>query len=212
LGEKLKITQIRSTIGRIEKQKQTIKALGIRKLYRSVIHKDTPQIRGMIEKVKHLVKIEEIWRECPAQMGRYVYSYISRYRMITSLRPPLPASDGIFNQKWRGVRPEGGITGWGRRRKKFKGLVTKWSRRSSCPDGQASAWEIWSLLPGRSRGEKGSAEVPGLGMGRLLPGDIKDRKPDPALKEEPGLKGDRCPFKDAFPKEDSPTSSKRNIK
>jgi large subunit ribosomal protein L30 len=60
LGEKLKITQIRSTIGRIEKQKQTIKALGIRKLYRSVIHKDTPQIRGMIEKVKHLVKIEEI--------------------------------------------------------------------------------------------------------------------------------------------------------
>lgn len=60
MGEKLKITQIRSTIGRIEKQKQTIKALGIRKLYRSVIHKDTPQIRGMIEKVKHLVKIEEI--------------------------------------------------------------------------------------------------------------------------------------------------------
>jgi len=60
LGEKLKITQIRSTIGRIEKQKQTIKALGIRKLYQSVIHKDSPQIRGMIEKVKHLVKVEEI--------------------------------------------------------------------------------------------------------------------------------------------------------
>ncbi|KPL04879.1 MAG: 50S ribosomal protein L30 [candidate division Zixibacteria bacterium SM1_73] len=60
MGEKLKITQIRSTIGRIEKQKQTIKALGIRKLYQSVIHKDSPQIRGMIEKVKHLVKVEEI--------------------------------------------------------------------------------------------------------------------------------------------------------
>ena len=60
MGEKLKITQIRSTIGRIEKQKQTIKALGIRKLYQSVIHKDSPQIRGMIEKVKHLVEVEEI--------------------------------------------------------------------------------------------------------------------------------------------------------
>ena len=60
MGEKLKITQIRSTIGRIEKQKQTIKALGIRKLYQSVIHKDTPQTRGMIEVVKHLVEVEEI--------------------------------------------------------------------------------------------------------------------------------------------------------
>jgi len=57
---KLKITQIRSTIGRIKKQKETIKALGIRKLYQSVMHEDTPQIRGMIEKVKHLVEVEEI--------------------------------------------------------------------------------------------------------------------------------------------------------
>jgi large subunit ribosomal protein L30 len=60
LSEKLKITQIRSTIGRVERQKKTIKALGIKKLYQSVVHKDTPQIRGMIEKVKHLVKVEEI--------------------------------------------------------------------------------------------------------------------------------------------------------
>jgi large subunit ribosomal protein L30 len=57
---KLKITQIRSTIGRIKKQKEIIKALGIRKLYQSVMHKDTPQIRGMIEKVKHLVEVKEI--------------------------------------------------------------------------------------------------------------------------------------------------------
>jgi large subunit ribosomal protein L30 len=57
---KLKITQIRSTIGRIKKQKEIIKALGIRKLYQSVMHKDTPQIRGMIEKVKHLVEVEQI--------------------------------------------------------------------------------------------------------------------------------------------------------
>ena len=60
MSEKLKITQIRSTIGRVERQKKTIKALGIKKLYQSVVHKDTPQMRGMIEKVKHLVKVEEI--------------------------------------------------------------------------------------------------------------------------------------------------------
>lgn len=60
MERKLKITQIRSTIGRIKKQKETIKALGIRELYQSVMHKDTPQIRGMIEKVKHLVEVEEI--------------------------------------------------------------------------------------------------------------------------------------------------------
>lgn len=60
MERKLKITQIRSTIGRIKKQKETIKALGIKKLYQSVMHKDTPQIRGMIEKVKHLIEVEEI--------------------------------------------------------------------------------------------------------------------------------------------------------
>ena len=60
MGHKLKITQIRSTIGRIRKQKDTVRALGIRKLYQSVVHEDTPQIRGMIEKVKHLLEVKEI--------------------------------------------------------------------------------------------------------------------------------------------------------
>jgi len=60
LSDKLKITQIRSTIGRVKKQKETVRALGIRKLYQSVVHKDTPQIRSMIEKVKHLVEVKEI--------------------------------------------------------------------------------------------------------------------------------------------------------
>ena len=60
MERKLKITQIRSTIGRIKKQKEIIKALGIRKLYQSVMHEDTPQMRGMIEKVKHLIEVEEI--------------------------------------------------------------------------------------------------------------------------------------------------------
>ena len=57
---KLKITQIRSTINRKENQKRTIKALGLGKIDRVKIHDDTPVIRGMINKVKHLVKVEEI--------------------------------------------------------------------------------------------------------------------------------------------------------
>ena len=60
MSDKLKITQIRSTIGRVRKQKDTIRALGIRKLYQSVVQKDTPQIRGMIEKVKHLLEVKKI--------------------------------------------------------------------------------------------------------------------------------------------------------
>jgi len=57
---KLKITQIRSTIGRNIKQKRTIEALGVKRLNGSVIHEDKPEIRGMIGKVTHLVKVEEV--------------------------------------------------------------------------------------------------------------------------------------------------------
>ena len=56
---KIKITQVRSAINRIEKQKRTIRALGIRRLQQSVLHEDTPQIRGMINVVAHLVRVEE---------------------------------------------------------------------------------------------------------------------------------------------------------
>ncbi len=57
---KLKITQVRSIIDRPERQKLTIKALGLGRPNWEKIHTDSPQIRGMIEKVKHLVKVEEI--------------------------------------------------------------------------------------------------------------------------------------------------------
>ncbi len=56
----IKITQVKSTIDRIEKQKRTMEALGLGKINRSVVKNDTPQIRGMITKIAHLVKIEEI--------------------------------------------------------------------------------------------------------------------------------------------------------
>lgn len=57
---KLKITQIRSTIKRDENQKRTIRALGFHRLYQTVEQPDVPQIRGMINQVKHLVKVEEV--------------------------------------------------------------------------------------------------------------------------------------------------------
>ncbi len=58
--KKLKVTQVRSIIDRPERQKRTIKALGLGRPNYTVIHNDTPQIRGMIRKVVHLVKVEEI--------------------------------------------------------------------------------------------------------------------------------------------------------
>jgi large subunit ribosomal protein L30 len=60
MAKKLKITQMKSVIDRIEPQKRTIKALGLGRPNRSVIQQDTPQVRGMIQKVIHLVKVEEI--------------------------------------------------------------------------------------------------------------------------------------------------------
>jgi large subunit ribosomal protein L30 len=54
----LKITWIRSCIGRPESQRRVIKSLGLRRLHHSVIHSDTPTIRGMVEKVGHLVTVE----------------------------------------------------------------------------------------------------------------------------------------------------------
>jgi large subunit ribosomal protein L30 len=58
MEKKIKITQVKSIIDRLENQKRIIKALGLGRPNYSVIKNDTPQIRGMIEKVKHLVKID----------------------------------------------------------------------------------------------------------------------------------------------------------
>ena len=56
---KIKITQVKSVIGRSNRQKGTIVALGLNKINKSVIHEATPQILGMVAKVNHLVKVEE---------------------------------------------------------------------------------------------------------------------------------------------------------
>ncbi|MGY8940840.1 MAG: 50S ribosomal protein L30 [Flavobacteriales bacterium] len=57
---KVIVTQVRSAINRPKRQKATIQALGIKKLHNPVEHEATPQIMGMIRKVSHLVKVEEV--------------------------------------------------------------------------------------------------------------------------------------------------------
>jgi len=55
---KIKITQVRSRIGSTPRQKKTLDALGLRKMHRTVEVEATPQILGMVEKVRHLVNVE----------------------------------------------------------------------------------------------------------------------------------------------------------
>lgn len=58
--KKIRVTQIRSSIDRPQRQKDTLIALGLRKINRSAEHVATPQVMGMVEKVKHLIQVEEI--------------------------------------------------------------------------------------------------------------------------------------------------------
>ncbi|MGI6216353.1 MAG: 50S ribosomal protein L30 [Coriobacteriales bacterium] len=56
----LRVTQVKSSIGYAENQRRILESLGLGRIGRSRDHYDTPEIRGMIFKVKHLVKVEEI--------------------------------------------------------------------------------------------------------------------------------------------------------
>lgn len=58
-GKTIRVTWVRSAIGYTKDQKATVKALGFRRLHQTVEHKDTPALRGMLNKVIHLLKIEE---------------------------------------------------------------------------------------------------------------------------------------------------------
>ncbi len=57
---KIKITQVKSKIGSTERQKKTLEALGLKKLHSSVEVEATPQIKGMVNKVSHLLNVEEV--------------------------------------------------------------------------------------------------------------------------------------------------------
>lgn len=56
---KIKVTQVRSAINRPKRQKDTLRAIGFTKLNQTIEHEDTPQVLGMINVVKHLVKVEK---------------------------------------------------------------------------------------------------------------------------------------------------------
>ena len=58
--KKIAITQIRSRIGRPEKHRATLEALGLRRHQKTVIHTDSPNLRGMIKKIPHLIRVEEV--------------------------------------------------------------------------------------------------------------------------------------------------------
>jgi large subunit ribosomal protein L30 len=57
---KIRVTQVKSKIGRPERQKRTILALGLKKMNQTVEHEATPQVLGMVKKVAHLLKVEEV--------------------------------------------------------------------------------------------------------------------------------------------------------
>lgn len=57
---RLKVTQVKSTIGSVRNHKRTVRALGLKRLRDSRVHEDTPQMRGMVHKVRHLVRVEEV--------------------------------------------------------------------------------------------------------------------------------------------------------
>jgi large subunit ribosomal protein L30 len=67
---KLKVTQVRSVIDRPRDQKQTVRRLGLHRINHSVVKDDRPEIRGMIAKVGHLVRVEEIADEEQKATGR----------------------------------------------------------------------------------------------------------------------------------------------
>ncbi|MFW6277240.1 MAG: 50S ribosomal protein L30 [Prolixibacteraceae bacterium] len=57
---KIKITQVKSSIGSTKSQKATLESLGLKKLHRPVEHETTPQIMGMVNKMRHLLSVEEV--------------------------------------------------------------------------------------------------------------------------------------------------------
>ncbi len=60
MAKQIKITQVVSQLDCLESHKRTIKALGLGRPNYSVVKNDTPQIRGMVKKIKHLVRVEEV--------------------------------------------------------------------------------------------------------------------------------------------------------
>ena len=57
---KIKITQVKSVIGSTKRQKAIMIALGLKKMHQTVVHDDSPQVMGMVNKMRHLISVEEV--------------------------------------------------------------------------------------------------------------------------------------------------------
>jgi large subunit ribosomal protein L30 len=66
----LRITQVRSSIGRPPKQRGTLRALGLKRIDHTVVKEDRPEIRGMLAVVSHLVRVEEVEAAKPRRKSR----------------------------------------------------------------------------------------------------------------------------------------------
>lgn len=60
MAKKLKFTQVRGTVKKSKRKRRTLEALGLRRIRHTVTHDDTPQIRGMVNAVQHMVDVEEV--------------------------------------------------------------------------------------------------------------------------------------------------------
>ena len=65
-ARRIRITQVRSVIGYPQDQRRVVQALGLRRMHQSVVHHDTPAIRGMVAKVHHLIAVEEVTGDAAA--------------------------------------------------------------------------------------------------------------------------------------------------
>ncbi|WP_433265802.1 50S ribosomal protein L30 [Actinosynnema sp. CS-041913] len=60
MAQQLKVTQVKSSIGSKHNHRESLRTLGLRKIRQSVVREDTPQVRGLIHAVRHLVVVEEV--------------------------------------------------------------------------------------------------------------------------------------------------------
>lgn len=60
MAPRLRVTQVRSSVGRPDRQRRALRALGLKRIRHAVVHDDRPEIRGMIAGVRHLVEVEEV--------------------------------------------------------------------------------------------------------------------------------------------------------
>lgn len=97
---KLRITYAKSAIGYSEVQKETIRSLGLRKLNSTVIQDDSPAIRGMVFKVRHLVRVEELGDEAAPAPA------VARVRPTLVATPATPEAAGDDLERIEGVGPK----------------------------------------------------------------------------------------------------------